>query len=177
MDILEIRKQVDLHFGRDMRNEIVNYVKFSFHACYYELFNIPNSYWETDCTGEEIADILALLNIRFDRNYIIECCLNQQHHDVEVLHSADDEMVFAYFDLQKGADDQNDMFYLGIVCRKDQEQEVINRLLAIYRKLKTSSPFTYEIHSHSLYYKVFLSYSYFYNGKYPEVERRMRHYW
>ena len=172
---IEIRKRVDLHYGKTNFSENINYVEFYFFACFYEIFNLENSCWETEFNGNEIGELLDFLNIKFDKNYIVEKYQDNGNHDVEVLHSKNDEQVFAYFDLEKEPTDQNDMFYFGIRCLKKDELIVLEKLIEIYRKLKTSSPFSFDIHSNQLYNKVFRSYFYFYENNYNENKRQINY--
>lgn len=169
------RKQIDLHFGKTDHSENKNYVEFYFHACFYELFIIENSYWSSDLNGSEILEIMELLKIEFNKNYVVMKYLDQDNHNVEVFHSAHEEQVFAYFDLQKEHTDQNNMFYLGIRCNIKNEALIMDKLIAIYRRLKTSSPFSYDIWNNKLYYKVFNSYFYFYDNRYNNSERQLIH--
>lgn len=175
LDDIELRKKIDLHYGKIDHSDNLNYVEFYFHACFYEILNIENSYWETNCDGTEIAELLDFLNINFEKDYIIEKCLDQKNHDVEVLHSKNDEQVFAYFDLEKDPTDQNDMFFFGIRCLKKDDLIVAEKLLKIYKKLGTSSTFSFDIHNNSLYNKVFKSYFYFYDNNYNSHKRQINY--
>ena len=172
---IEIRKKIDLHYGKTNFSENLNYVEFYFYACFYEVFNIENSSWETDFNGTEIGELLDYLNIAFDKNYIIERYENRENNDVEVLHSKNDEQIFAYFDLEKDPTDQNDMFYFGIRCLKKDDLIIAEKLLKIYKKLKTSSPFSFDIYSNQLYNKVFRSYFYHYENNYNKTKRQINH--
>jgi hypothetical protein len=172
---IEIRRRVDLHHGKTNFAENLNYVEFYFYACFYEIFNLENSDWATEFDGSEIEKLLGFLNISFDKNFIIEKYKNQENRDVEVLHSKNDEQVFAYFDLEKDPTDQNQMFYFGIRCLKKDDLSIAQKLLEIYRKLKTSSPFSFDIYSNQLYNKVFRSYFYFYENNYNINKRHLNH--
>lgn len=174
MDDKEIRKTVDLHYGRINFASNVNYVEFYFHCCFYELFNIESG-WKSDLEGNEILDVLKILGIDFDKQLVCEIYKNQQDHSVEVFHSRDDEQVFAYFDLEKEPTDGNDMFFLGISCKRTDEPRIHELLLNVYRKLKTTSPFRFDIRNHPLYDKVFRSYFYFYDNNYNAHKRQMHH--
>ena len=172
---INIRKQVDLHYGKTNHSENKNYVEFYFYACFYELFIVENSYWESELNGSEILEIMDLLKIEFNKNYVEKKYLDEDNHNVEVFHSANEEQVFAYFDLQKEPTDQNNMFYLGIRCNKMDENIILDKLINIYRKLKTTSPFSYDIWNNKLYYKVFNSYFYFYENRYTNSVRQLIH--
>jgi hypothetical protein len=174
MNDIEIRKSVDLHFGRTNFPSSIKYVEFYFHCCFYELFNIE-SCWDSDLTGNEILDLLKILEVDFNKELALDVFLNQKDHSVEVFHSNNDEQVFAYFDLKKDPTDQNDMFFLGISCRRDDEPQIHEILLNIYRKLKTTSPFSFDIWNKKLYNKVFRSYFYFYENNYNSDKRQMHH--
>ena len=171
----ELRRKIDLHFGRQDFSSNSNYVEFSFYCCFYEVFAIPNSYWTTSLTGAEIVEILNILKININLDFVKEKYFDNNNHNVEVFHSYEDEQVFIYFDLQKEPTDQNDMFFLGIRCTKHQEEIIHEKLLKMYKKLQTCSPFTFDIYNNQLYYKVFLSFFYFYNNKYNELNRQIRH--
>jgi len=143
-----------------------NYVEFYFSTCFYEVFIVENSSWETNLNGQEITEILELLDIKFDQQEVINKYKNRNNHDVEVFHSQNDEQVFVYFDLEKDSTDQNDMFYLGIRCHKNEQAIIFGKLLSIYGKLMTSSPFSFDVSNNLLYNKVFKSSLYFYNINY-----------
>ena len=83
------------------------------------------------------------LYLPFD--FVKEKYFDNNNHNVEVFHSYEDEQVFIYFDLQKEPTDQNDMFFLGIRCTKHQEEIIHEKLLKMYKKLQTCSPFTFDI--------------------------------
>lgn len=170
----EILKLVDLHYGRKDYASNRNYVEFYFHCCFYELFNIESG-WESDLEGNEILDLLKILKIVFNRQLVSDIYKNPQDHSVEVFHSTDDEQVFAYFDLEKEPADGNDMFFLGISCKRDDEPQIHELLVNIYRKLQTTSPFSFDIWNHQLYNKVFRSYFYFYDNDYNAYKRQMHH--
>jgi hypothetical protein len=172
MNDLDVRKRIDLHFGRTNFTSNTNYVEFYFHCCFYELFNIE-SCWESDLEGIEILDLLKCLEIDFDKEFLIDAFKNQKNHSVEVFHSNNDEQVFAYFDLKKDPTDQNDMFFLGISCRQKNEPQIHEMLLNIYRKLKTTSSFNFDIYNKRLYNKVFQSFFYFYENYYSENKRQI----
>lgn len=172
---MEIRQIIDLHHSRKDFSSNINYVEFSFSCCFYEFFNVPNTSWETDLNGDEIFEILDFLNIKVSAEFLKGKYLDQNNNNVEVFHSTSDEQVFAYFDLQKESTDQNDMFYLGISCTKIQEEIVHDKLLKIYKKLKTSSPFVYDIWNKQLYNMVFRSYFYFYGNEYNVEKRQLKH--
>jgi len=166
---------IDLHYGRTNFAINKNYVEFSFYACFYEIFLVDNPPWETELNGTELSDALGTLNILVNKELIIEKYSDRNNHDVEVFHSSEDEQVFAYFDLEKDSTDQNDMFFLGIRCKKTDEIVVHGKLLNIYRLLKTSSAFSFDIINHQLYEKVFRSYFYFYNDNYNQHKRQLNH--
>ncbi len=172
---LGIQQEIDIHFGRRDCSNTFDYVEFSFICCFYELFNIENSYWKTELTGAEILEIFSLLNIEVDKEFLKDKYLDPRNHDVQVFHCKDDEQVFAYFDLQKDPTDQNDMFLLGISCTRQQDDLVWEKLRAIYRKLQTASPFTYDCLNNVLYNKVFHSYFYFYENEYSSYKRQLIH--
>lgn len=172
---LEIRKRIDLHYGRLDFSDTLNYVEYSYYCCFDELFNVENTYWETELNGNEIFEILDALNIQVDKEYLKTKYSDSRNHDVEVFHSNDDEQVFAYFDLQKDPSDQNGIFYLGISCTIQQDDIICDKLRNIYKKLKTTSPFTYDRLNNVLYNKVFRSYFYFYDNEYNSNKRQLNH--
>lgn len=172
---IELRKRIDLHYDKRSYSHVRNYVEFYFHACFYEIFNIKDSSWETDFCGDEIPEIMDYLEIKVDKIYYTDGSFFHQNNNVEVFHSDKDEQVFAYFDFWKDPTDQNDMFMLGISCTKEQELIIHPKLLNIYKKLQTSSPFTFDIRNNQLYNKVFSSYEFFYDGKYNKNKRQLNH--
>ncbi|WP_343589490.1 hypothetical protein [Flavobacterium sp.] len=172
---IELRKKIDLHYGIKNLSHTLNYVEFYFYACFFEILNVENSYWKTNLDGTEIAELLDFLNINFEKTFLITKYQDQNNHDVEVIHSKNDEQVFAYFDLQKDPTDQNDMFFFGIRCLKKDDFIVAEKLLNIYIKLGTSSPFSFDIHNNVLYNKVFRSYFYFYEDNYNTYKRQINH--
>lgn len=172
---LEVRKKIDWHFNRKDFSGNADYAEFSFCCCFYEVFNIAGSVWATSLNGDEIFEVFRLLDIKVELDFLERKYSDSSNHDVEVFHSAKDEQVFAYLDLQKEPTDQNDMFFLGIRCARSGEDIIHRKLLDIYIKLKTASPFMYDIWNHSLYYKVFLSYFYFYGNEYTGSKRQLNH--
>jgi len=128
----ELIEKIDLHYGRHDFSENKNYVEFSFYACFYELLNIENSYWETNFNGNEIFEILTTLKIEIDRDFLIKRYNDRANNDVEVFHSNFDEQVFAFFDLAKEETDQNDMFFFGLRCLKKDEPIINQKLLKIF---------------------------------------------
>ena len=171
----ELRQKLDLHHDKIYLTDNINYVEFSFGACFYEFFNVGGSNWTTELSGHELDELLTILNIKWDRQYIIDKYTDSNYHNVEVFHCTSEEHVFAYFDLVKDPYDQMDSFVLGIRCNKNVEVEILDKLLSIYRKLKWSTPLIYDIHNNSLYYKVFQSYFYFYQSQYTENSRKLIH--
>ncbi|KIA95936.1 hypothetical protein OC25_05165 [Pedobacter kyungheensis] len=171
----ELIEKIDLHCGRHDFSENKNYVEFSFYACFYELLNIENSYWDTNFNGNEIFEILTTLKIEIDRDFLIKRYNDRTNNDVEVFHSNFDEQVFAFFDLEKEETDQNDMFFFGLRCLKKDEPIINQKLLKIYRELMTSSPFEFDILNHRLYNKTFRSYFYFYDRNYNPHKRQIHH--
>ena len=170
----DIIKKVDLHYSRKNLASNSNYAEFYFYCCFYELFNIEPT-WDSDLEGNEIVDLLKDLEIDFNKEVVFDVYKDQQNHSVEVFHSNEDEQVFAYFDLRKDPTDQNDMFFLGISCKRKKEPQIHEMLLNIYRKLKTTSPFSFDMWSNQLYNKVFKSYFYFYENNYSISKRQMHH--
>lgn len=165
--------QINLHHDRKTLSHTVPYVEFYFYGGFYELFNLEGH--ESRLEGNEITGILELLKISADISFLKERYEDQGNHDVEVFHSDGDEMTFAYFDFEKDPTDQMYMFFFGISCTKQIEDLVLEKLLAVYRKLGTSSPFSYDLRNNSLYLKTFMSYHYFYEGKYQEAKRKLNH--
>lgn len=152
-----------------------DYVEFSFHACFYEIFIVKNSSWETELNGTELLEILELLDITSDRELVVEKYLNRNNHSIEIFQSKTDERVFAYFDLEKDPTDQNDMFLLGISCRKHNEDIIHEKLLNIHRNLKTKSLFTSDVVNHELYNGAFRPYSHFFDDNYNPSYRQINH--
>ena len=186
---MEVRKKVDLHYGRTDFSQNRNYVEFSFHACFSELFNLDTYPWdyatnrfeiklqigETKLKGTELFDVLDKLKIVYNKELIFKKYLDEQNHSVEVFHNNQDEQVFAFFDLYKAPEDQIDMFFLGISCRSEDEKTIHEMLLNIYRKLGTASSFKFNILNHELYNKTFRSFFYFYKDDYNQYKRQMYH--
>lgn len=168
-----IIKKIDLHYGKRDFSENKNYVEFYFYCCFYELLNVENSSWETNLSGNEIFDLLSIMKIYISKDFLVNKYQDYQNHDVEVFHSDYDEQVFAYFDLQKEPTDQNDMFFLGIRCLKNEEELIHKKLLEIYRKLGTTSAFSFDIWNHQLYNKTFSSYFFFYEQNYNQYKRKI----
>jgi endo-1,4-beta-D-glucanase Y len=153
-----------------------NYVEFSFYTCFYEIFIVENSSWETELDGTELLKILEFLDITIDRELIVENYLNRNNHSIEVFQSKADERVFVYFDLEKDPTDQNDMFLLGISCRKHDEEIIHEKLLTIHRKLHTKSPITLDFENHELFNGAFRPYSQYFDGNYLPTKRQINHY-
>ncbi|RZK01426.1 MAG: hypothetical protein EOO46_20340 [Flavobacterium sp.] len=166
-------QEIDLHFDRRTDAHTLDYVEFYFYGGFYELFNLEGH--ESNLIGNEIFETLEVLNINVDKNFLIERYQNNKNHDVEVFHSSTDEMTFAYFDFEKGPTNQMNMFLFGISCNKAVENIVLEKLLSIYRKLMTSSPFSYDLYSNKLYSNTFRSWAYFYERNYNEHKRKLNH--
>ncbi|WP_342644891.1 hypothetical protein [Mucilaginibacter sp. CSA2-8R] len=164
----------DLHHNRKNWLDKRRFVEFYFHCCFGELLRDTNG-WESELTGNEIVAVFNYLNIDFDRALVIKVYNNHLDHSVEVFHSKSDEQVFAYFDLLKEPTDQNDMFLLGIRCNLEQEPTVHEMLLTIYRQLKTTSAFSFDMWNKQLYNKVFHSKFYFYERDQELYRRQMHH--
>ncbi|TFF30420.1 hypothetical protein [Mucilaginibacter psychrotolerans] len=164
----------DLHHGNLNGSGHRHYVEFYFHCCFDELLRNTCD-WESELSGTEILDVFNFLEIDFDRELVVKGYNNHLNHSVEVFHSRLDERVFAYFDLQKEPTDQNDMFFLGISCTAIQEPTVHEMLLKIYKKLGTTSAFSFDIRNKILYNKVFHSTFYFYKLDQEMYKRKMNH--
>ncbi|OAQ43501.1 hypothetical protein A5893_17220 [Pedobacter psychrophilus] len=152
-----------------------DYIEFSFYTCFYEIFIVENSSWETELDGTELFEILELLQITIDKQLLVEKYLNRNNHSIEVFQSKTDERAFAYFDLKKDPTDQNDMFLLGISCRKHDKDVIYAKLLTIHRKLKTKSLFTSDIENYELYNGAFRPYSHFFDDNYILNNRQINH--
>jgi len=175
MTELELRQKLDLHHSKVSLAENANYVEFFFDASFYEFFNMDGLGWTTELSGHEVDKILTILKINWNRQYIIDNYMDSNYHNTDVFHCPFEEQVFAYFDLAKDPTDQMNTFGFGIRCNKNTEAEILDNLLSLYRKLKFSTPFTYDIYNQSLYCKVFKSYFYFYKSQYLENSRRLIH--
>jgi hypothetical protein len=171
----EIRKRIDLHYGKKDFSTNRNYVEFSFHAPFGEVFNIEEYEPNPNLTGNELFEILNVLTIPHDKNLILKKSIDDSNDSVEIFHSTDDEQVFAYFDLIRNSTDQIGMFFLGIRCHKKDEKKIHETLLDIFRKLKTSSAFVFDILNNQLYPKAFHSYFYFYSGNYNSSKPSINH--
>lgn len=172
---INIRREIDIDYDRSDFSNNKFYVEFFFYTCFYELFVVENSSWETNLTGTEVEEILNLLQIPFDKNFVISRYEDRKNHDVEVFHSIIDDNVFAYFDLEKEITDQNDMFGFGIRCHVNQDDEIMQKLLSIYRQLQTASDFSYDRRIRRLYNNTFRSYFYFYHNNYNKHKRQLNH--
>jgi hypothetical protein len=164
----------DLHHGNRNGSEDKSYVEFYFRCCFDELFR-DSCDWESELSGNEILDVFNFLGIDFDREHVIKVYNNQLDHSVEVFHSKSDDQVFAYLDLLKEPADQNNMFFLGISCTLIQEPIIHEMLLQIYKKLQTTSAFSFDIRNKVLYNKVFHSAFYFYKLDQEIYKRKMNH--
>ncbi len=171
----EIMQKVDLHYGRRDFSGNNDYVEFSFSAPFGEVFNIAWLNPNPAINGDELFGILDLLHIPYDKELIFDQYQDANNNSVEIFHSTGDEQVFAYFDLQKDPADQNGMFFFGLSCRCEQEKMIHELLLDIYRKVLTSSAFSFDMRNHPLYDKTFRSYSYFYEGNYDENKVQLNH--
>lgn len=166
-------QEIDLHFDRRTNAHTLDYVEFYFYVGFYELFNLEGN--ESNLSGNEIFEIFKILNIDADKDFLIERYKDEKNHDVEVFHAVNDEMTFAYFDFEKEPSDQMNMFLFGISCKKTMEDLVLQMLLKIYRKIMTSSPFSYDIFNNKLYSNTFRSWEYFYERNYNEYKRKINH--
>ncbi|MGQ2984404.1 hypothetical protein [Flavobacterium sp.] len=151
----------------------MQYLEIYFSCCFYEVFPDENSSWETNLDGSEIPALLEILAIPFDKHIV-----SKKYHgsnDVEVFHSDNDKKVFAYFDLQKHEDDQNDMFFFGLRLDIDNEPEVFPKLLSLYKRLMTCSALSYDRFNRVLYNNVFQTNFYFYKNNYRSNGRKLNH--
>lgn len=169
------RKLIDIHLSAKDGQTDQKYAEISFSCCFYEVFPTEDSKWETSLNGYEILEILTGLNITVNPKYLQQKYSDKRNHAVEVFHSKTDERVFAYFDLQKEVTDENDMFFLGISFNINDEKIIFEKILDIYRKLNTSSPFSFDLRNKNLYNKVFRSYFYFYGNSYNKYKRQLVH--
>jgi len=171
----ELRKKIDLHYGRHNFSSNANYSEFCFYACFDETFNIEGSYWRGNCDGTELFKIIDSLGIEYDKELILATYADEKNQSVEVFHCSRDEQVFAFFDLQKIDTDQNGMFFFGLSCLKTDERRIHEDLLELYRKLNTTSTFNFCYRGGELYNKVFRSYFYFYENVYNADKRQLHH--
>jgi hypothetical protein len=183
----DIIKKTNLHNNRTDFSDNMDYVEFSFHACFSDLFNLGSFPWsfakeglihnknQDKITGAELFDIMDLLKIDYNRDLIYYSYLDENNQSVEVFHSNVDEQVFAYFDFYKAPEAQIDMFFLGISCNKRDEKIVHELLVTLYKKIGTTSPFTFTNQAENLYNKVFRSYHHFYDNDYNERKRQLHH--
>jgi|GEM_PF-2253527 len=171
----EIRRTVDLHYGRRDFSGTKDYVEFSFHAPFGEVFNIPWLNPNPEINGGELFAVLERLQIPYDKELIFDKYQDEAVNSTEVFHSTPDEQVFAYFDLQKDPADQIGMFFFGLSCKPEDEKMIHEMLLDIYRRLQTSSAFSFDMLNKPLYNKTFRSYTYFYQGNYDENRPRLNH--
>jgi len=116
-----------------------------------------------------------MLGITVNPKYLLQKYSDTRNHDVEVFHSKTDERVFAYFDLQKEAKDENEIFFIGLSINSKDESAVLEKIMNIYRKLNICSPLSYELKNKALYNKVFRSYFYFYDNSYNKHKRQLVH--
>ncbi|MCX6189241.1 MAG: hypothetical protein NTW54_06525 [Bacteroidetes bacterium] len=169
---LKLRKQIDLHFGSKYYDTIL-YSEISFFAPFGEVFNLSESILGQKglLKGNELIDLANSLNIKLDKDFLINQYLDDINKCVEVYHSESDEQVFMYFDLERDETDQIGMFFLGIRFKKTEDL-VIQKTLEIYKRLQTSSKYSFDNYGTELYRKVFKSFSYFYNGIYDKLSPR-----
>ena len=171
----EIRRKADLHYGRRDFSGNKDYVEFSFHAPFGEVFNIPWLNPNAGINGGELFAVLERLQIPYDKALIFDKYQDEAVNSTEVFHGTPDEQVFAYFDLQKDPADQIGMFFFGLSCKLEDEKMIHEMLLDIYRRLQTSSAFSFDMLNKPLYNKTFRSYTYFYQGNYDENRPRLNH--
>jgi len=165
----------DLHRQLRITPTPFKYAEVYFNACFEEIFPHEGAFWETKLNGTEVMEILQLLDISYNRDYMIKSYTNPKNHNTEVYHSANDPCVFAFFDLYKDPTDQNDMFLFGISFERKDESIILQKILDIYRQLGTASPFSYDLLNKQLYNKVFKSSFYFYTGNYAKYDKQIIH--
>lgn len=169
------RQLIDLHLTAKDGQTDQKYAEICFSCCFYEMFPTEDSSWETSLNGSEVMEILSDLNIVVNPKYLLQKYSDSRNHAVEVFHSKTDERVFAYFDLQKEAKDENDMFFFGLSFNINDESTVFEKIMAIYKKLRIVTPLCYDLQNKNLYNKVFRSYFYFYENRYNKYKRQLLH--
>lgn len=173
-NLIRPQKISDLHTAEDALNHN-KYVEVYFSCCFYEMFPDPASSWETNLDGGEIMEVLNDLSIKVFDKYIIQKYRDSKNQNVEDFHSEKDERVFAYFDLQKEATDQNDTFFFGLSFSLNDEAVVLPKIFSLYKKINTCSQLSYDRFNKVLYNKVFRSNFYFYKNNYNPYGRLLQH--
>jgi hypothetical protein len=173
-NLIRPQKISDLHTAEDALNN-KGYVEVYFSCCFYEMFPFENPNWQSNLNGSEIKEILALLDISVFDRYIWQKFTNPKNQNAEVYHSAKDERVFAYFDLQKKPEDKHDSFFFGLSFKTENEPVVLPKVFALYKQLQHCSPLTYDLNQKFLYNKVFRSNFYFYKNNYNPYGRLLQH--
>lgn len=169
------RTLIDLHLNPKDGQTDQSYAEIGFNCCFYELFPTEDSKWETALDGSEIKQVLCMLGIAVNPKYLLQKYRDTRNHDVEVFHSKTDERVFAYFDLQNEAKDENDMFLIGLSFNLTEESTILEKIMHIYKQLNICSPLSYDVKNKALYNKVFRSYFYFYGNSYNKHMRQLVH--
>jgi hypothetical protein len=127
-----------------MEKDKVKYIDFYFYACLYEFFPVENSSWKTNLNGDEISELANSLNIKIDIPLVVKNYENQDINNIEIFHSASDDLVFLYLDIRRMLTDQNDMFLFGVRCKEDQKNDVMKQSMRIYDLLNTTGSFNYD---------------------------------
>ena len=152
---------------------IYNYVEFSFCLPINDLFYEKWDEAKPRPDGKEIADVSQILGVTFDKGQI-ERDYWAETNNVEVYHSNVDKEVFIIFDLIRDPYDQGDMIVIGIRCNRENDEEIRDRLLSLYKKRDPRSNFTIDYFNQSLYRKVFNSDFYFYKNE-KNKNRKINH--
>lgn len=173
-NLIRLHKVPDLHNAAEAATDN-GYTEVSFSCSIYEMFPEDDAAPAAALMRTEVLHLLQTLQIRAFDKYLIQKYRDERNFNVEVFHSALDQRVFAYFDLQKDPADDKDIFYFGVSFKTSDEAVLLPQLLSVYRQLKNCSPLTYDRVNKDLYNKVFRSNKYFYSNNYSPYGRQLVH--
>ena len=172
-----IQRRIDLHYYKSDFSFLKNYTEFSCYLCFYDVFNINenDSLNENSKNGNGIEDLFSMLEIEYDFNSIIKKYMDTKYRDVDIYHNKNDEKIFIYLDLEQEPTDQSNMFFIGLSCPIEKVEKIMPLLNKIYESSGTKSDLkTDEINS-ELYYDIFHSFYYFYDGNYNKFKKQIIH--
>lgn len=152
---------------------IYNYVEFSFSLPINDLFYEK---WDANVLkpdGHEINGIADVLAVPINKPQVEKDYWNNTDN-VEVYHSDNDREVFIMFDLIRDPYDQCNMIHLGVRCLRNNDEEIRDRLLHLYKKRNPRSNFQIDYFNQSIYRKIFGSDFYFYKLE-ENKNRRINH--
>jgi hypothetical protein len=171
------QKRIDLHYYKSDFSFLEKYYEFSFYVCFYDVFNVNDndSLNENSNKGNGVEDLFNILEIDFDFNLILTKYMDRKYRDIDVFQNKNDEMTFVYLDLEQEPTDQSNMFFIGVSCSSEKADEILSIMNKIYNSSGTKSEFKIDKTNSELYYKIFHSFYYLYDGNFNKFKKQIIH--